>query len=288
MRRSIHIGFISLGLILFVLLLRLASPSFAAPGLQNKTNNGMPNRGISPTQSQQCHYEVVKCIKAPCRPILVCDSPLPTAEIEQPERKACTQAIKDLHLTDSCDNKKFKYAHAEYTCADGTTGTLGDTTTCTTVSHWIQIVRKACAPHRDCRVTPPGDISTSPTPPTCLKIMGDANCDGQIDMIDFEIFRQEYIGETHTLQADFNNDGSVNLVDFEIWRMGMFGEVTPSVTGVPQPITCGWCGRTCTDVQPDKMCPMVMPEAGKVCSAVEENGQVTCVESAAPSAAPAQ
>lgn len=72
-------------------------------------------------------------------------------------------------------------------------------------------------------VTPKPSITLSPAPvarKTCqLKQNGDANCDNNIDLNDFTIWRSEFLitgGSQKT--ADFNQDSKVNLIDFEIWR----------------------------------------------------------------------
>ncbi|MBI2190249.1 MAG: hypothetical protein HYU49_01780 [Candidatus Levybacteria bacterium] len=49
-------------------------------------------------------------------------------------------------------------------------------------------------------------------------ILGDANSDGSVDALDFNIWRDEFLGVSTTKQADFNNDGKVDLLDFSIWR----------------------------------------------------------------------
>jgi hypothetical protein len=68
-----------------------------------------------------------------------------------------------------------------------------------------------------CLVNP----SISP-PATCArKAEGDADCNGTINLLDFEIWRQEFTstGEQPYLgKADFNHDGNTTLADFEIWR----------------------------------------------------------------------
>ena len=53
-----------------------------------------------------------------------------------------------------------------------------------------------------------------------LKSKGDANCDGQISNIDFEIWRQEFLKIVNTTNANFNfeDDDIVSLLDYEIWR----------------------------------------------------------------------
>lgn len=52
----------------------------------------------------------------------------------------------------------------------------------------------------------------------CAKNQGDADCDGNFTVTDFEVWRKEFTGELTTTRADFNSDGNVDLVDFEIWR----------------------------------------------------------------------
>lgn len=72
-------------------------------------------------------------------------------------------------------------------------------------------------------IAPPtdGNYQIGQAPGTCpLKDQGDANCDGKVSIIDFEVWRREAMNGSGTLKADFNNDGAVNAVDYEIWRIG--------------------------------------------------------------------
>jgi hypothetical protein len=65
------------------------------------------------------------------------------------------------------------------------------------------------------------------------KSKGDANCDGKVDLQDFEIWRNEYFdvnveeAEDYNWQADFNCSGRglkrPTMSDFSIWRMNFFG-----------------------------------------------------------------
>jgi hypothetical protein len=65
------------------------------------------------------------------------------------------------------------------------------------------------------------------------KSKGDADCDGDIDLIDFEIWRDEFFevtneeGESYNWQTDFNCGGRglkrPTMSDFSIWRMNFFG-----------------------------------------------------------------
>ncbi len=68
-------------------------------------------------------------------------------------------------------------------------------------------------------VTPtnPG-VTVSPSNACPLQADGDANCDGKINLNDFERFRQEFTGILTTNTSDFSGDGKVTLIDFEEWR----------------------------------------------------------------------
>lgn len=90
-----------------------------------------------------------------------------------------------------------------------------------------------------------GRISIFPKPPTCArKSEGDANCDGRVDMIDFELWRREFLNRSLqadcprlgtpegllrpcqlTARADFDGNGRVDLLDFNSWRITFFNEI---------------------------------------------------------------
>ena len=70
---------------------------------------------------------------------------------------------------------------------------------------------------------PPKVTLTSTPKPTGIIVGGDANGDEKVDLVDFGIWKSEYLEITPTvsqsvLRADFNQDGLVNLVDFGIWK----------------------------------------------------------------------
>jgi len=84
---------------------------------------------------------------------------------------------------------------------------------------------------------------------TCgdLKTFGDANCDGNINNDDYNIWKCEFLNQgqcsdtsivSHTTNksADFNLDTKVDLVDFEIWRRNRFAPA-PTPTFTPTPTT---------------------------------------------------
>jgi len=62
-----------------------------------------------------------------------------------------------------------------------------------------------------------GDTSGETPTPTQVSVLGDANRDGKVDLVDFSIWKSEYLGGMK-IKCDFNKDGSVNLVDFGIWK----------------------------------------------------------------------
>jgi len=51
-----------------------------------------------------------------------------------------------------------------------------------------------------------------------LKPRGDFNCDGVVDLLDFPVFIDGFLGRDMSLKADANGDGVVSLADFERFR----------------------------------------------------------------------
>jgi len=49
--------------------------------------------------------------------------------------------------------------------------------------------------------------------------LGNADCNGSIDMNDFELWKEQFQSGIILIQsADFNSDNKVDGIDFEIWR----------------------------------------------------------------------
>lgn len=48
-------------------------------------------------------------------------------------------------------------------------------------------------------------------------ILGDINSDGSVNLIDYSVWKREYLSQ-NGLESDINNDRVVNLLDFEIWK----------------------------------------------------------------------
>ena len=57
----------------------------------------------------------------------------------------------------------------------------------------------------------------TPTVTPILKL-GDANGDGKVDLVDFGIWKNEYLGKLTTKLSDFNKSGVVDLGDFGVWK----------------------------------------------------------------------
>jgi len=68
-------------------------------------------------------------------------------------------------------------------------------------------------------VTPPPGTTEVPSG-VCVPTNGDADGQGGATIVDFAIWRDEFLRIQTTKFADFNCDGTVDLVDFAIWRDG--------------------------------------------------------------------
>lgn len=72
-------------------------------------------------------------------------------------------------------------------------------------------------------------MTNTPQPNCLLKFQGDSDCNGVIDLVDFEIWRKEATGSQNTKNANFNFaiDSIVDIIDFEIWRKGFYAQPLP-------------------------------------------------------------
>jgi hypothetical protein len=73
-------------------------------------------------------------------------------------------------------------------------------------------------------------LFTIPHPTSAQSQKGDANRDNAIDLLDFNIWRNEFSGISSTKTSDFNSDTLVDLIDFNIWRTAFLTPVTPTPT----------------------------------------------------------
>lgn len=55
------------------------------------------------------------------------------------------------------------------------------------------------------------------------KSIGDANCDGVVTVVDFEIFRSEISGEKTSCEANFDGVNGVDMNDYRIWYLTVQG-----------------------------------------------------------------
>jgi hypothetical protein len=67
-------------------------------------------------------------------------------------------------------------------------------------------------------VTPTRTPTPLPPTATTAPLVGDYNRDGKVDLLDFNLWKDEYLEVVPTRQADGNNDTIIDLVDFAIWR----------------------------------------------------------------------
>lgn len=65
------------------------------------------------------------------------------------------------------------------------------------------------------------------------KAKGDANCDNNVNLQDFEQWRKEFQKIVQTKAADFNSDGKVDSSDFELWRQTYFTQSSTQSTPTP-------------------------------------------------------
>lgn len=87
----------------------------------------------------------------------------------------------------------------------------------------IQPTMSPCPDGRMCKQVMP---RTQCIPDRCpLKSKGDANCDGNVNSKDYDVWKGDIQGRANVqayFTADFNRDTVINLVDFEIWRATMY------------------------------------------------------------------
>ncbi|HPJ17318.1 MAG TPA: hypothetical protein PK639_03790 [Candidatus Woesebacteria bacterium] len=55
------------------------------------------------------------------------------------------------------------------------------------------------------------------------KVVGDASGDGLVDILDYGIWKKEYVSNTKE-KADFNNDAKVDLLDYSVWKREYGGQ----------------------------------------------------------------
>lgn len=74
--------------------------------------------------------------------------------------------------------------------------------------------------------------TATPVPPTAtpMPLDGDINGDRSLDILDYNIWRNEFVKLSTTKQSDLNKDGKIDLLDFSIWRDAFIKAVTATPT----------------------------------------------------------
>lgn len=134
----------------------------------------------------------------------------------------------------------MQVSHMRFVCADGSTETFPSSPVCITAMELGKQFTAAIATgYMPCKgksagcpaggsITPaPTAINnlsvtpirnTTPTASCTTKSNGDANCDGRVDLVDFNQWLTGSNAAGYNANIDFNGDGKVSLADFEVWR----------------------------------------------------------------------
>src|SRR3954447_15111873 len=76
-----------------------------------------------------------------------------------------------------------------------------------------------------------GWAAARPAPAQCA-LLGDINCDGIVDVLDYGLWRQAFGATDCGNPADLNGDCIVDVRDYGIWRQN-FGQTGPPLTPTP-------------------------------------------------------
>jgi len=125
--------------------------------------------------------------------------------------------------------------------------------------------------------------------------LGNADCDDEIGMLDFEVWKSEFLSKVGK-ESDFDCDGEIGMLDFEIWKTSFLNRAnlptqvptavptmaptvqpigtavpiaTPSPSDSTSNLTCKWCDNGCGSYPDSKVCLTVEPPEGKKCSVVD-------------------
>lgn len=124
-------------------------------------------------------------------------------------------------------NAKFKELFGPGNVVDATPTPRPPTVAPTTVPTAVPTPMPTTTPTISGAPTATPIITVTPPPSCALKGSGDANCDGSVSLVDYEIWKQEYVGALTTQSADFDGKNGVTVVDFAIWRQTYVGGVLP-------------------------------------------------------------
>lgn len=124
---------------------------------------------------------------------------------------------------------------------EGYTGTALNTTTDFPSIAIVTVPTKTPIPPTPTTVptATPVPPTATPVPPTVTSapLAGDINGDQSLDILDYNIWRNEFTKLSTTKQADLNKDSKVDLLDFSIWRDAFINsKITPTQTATPTPV----------------------------------------------------
>lgn len=123
----------------------------------------------------------------------------------------------------------------------------------------------------------------------CLDFaFGDFDCNTKVNLVDFEIFRSEFMEyklqkPAFAVKSDLDYNEYIDIGDFGEFREGFLkfnkpavsSSTTPTVSPTPSKInSCIWCGTSCTPFKAGIACPAVMPPDGKLCKVVSNKCQI--------------
>lgn len=108
------------------------------------------------------------------------------------------------------------------------------------------------------------------------KDQGDADCDGDVDALDYTIWRSEFLDQSvQEKRADFNGDAVVDEFDFETWRSTFANQ--PSVPTI-DPTTFPALSPTLSPPSSTTFDKTLCPPNGIVDCTIPQPGIALCTE----------
>lgn len=214
---------------------------------------------------------VTKCIPRP-----KCLDLTPPCKIRESENYCPNETPTKIYCKndDNCSDGEICYQPPMPRCGEGK---AGEEKACVQVMPTKYCVlrvtpsRPTPTPRYDCRdIQPQCLVAPCPTMTVCTELpiptptvyvdkSGDANGDGKVNLVDFDIWKKEYLKIYITKKADFDKNGSVNLVDFSIWKRGYLNisvSPIPVLSCVPRP-ACLDAVPACTMPELESYCPKI-------------------------------
>lgn len=205
-------------LLAFILLAGLTSSVFLSQQQQEIRQRAatievspVPSSGQSPTPTPPpgCSYKQVTCITAPCNPVLICTSATPTNKPQAPTNTPTPTSVPKKTPTPT-PPVGCKYEPLPCLVAPCPVRLVCQTPTPT--------------PTNIPKATPTIPSSPTPKPPTAtiiptkIVLKCDFNGDKKSDIVDFNIWREEFTTRLKTKMSDCSRDQKIDIVDFNMWR----------------------------------------------------------------------